>query len=165
MIIVEGMDGVGKTTLVDYLVTQDMSKHHFDYDSKNLDLMTKYMKLLENETDDLVLDRSFISEMVYGPVLRGASKLQLIDYKELLLAYQSVGLFIIYLTAPKNELLKRRKNDCSDYSNLAKYYDDLNRQYDFIMSYTQQFVDVHKFDTKEVSETEVQQSVKKLVLK
>ena len=37
MIIVEGIDGVGKTTLVDYLVTQGMKKHHFGYDEKNLD--------------------------------------------------------------------------------------------------------------------------------
>lgn len=165
MIVVEGIDGVGKTTLVDYLVEQGMSKHHFDYDSKNLDLMTKYMKLLEDDTSSLVLDRSFISEMVYGPVIRGKSKLQLCDYRELLLAYKEKGLSVIYLTAPKVELLKRRQYDADDYSNISRYYDALNMRYDFIMSYSQQFVDLHRFDTGETSKIEVQQSVKRLILK
>ena len=84
MIIVEGIDGVGKTTLVDYLVTQGMKKHHFGYDEKNLDLITKYMRLLDKDTSSLVLDRSFISEMVYGPVLRGGSKIDLEAYTKLL---------------------------------------------------------------------------------
>ncbi len=165
MIIVEGIDGVGKTTLVDYLVTQGMSKHHFGYDSKNLDLITKYMSLLKDNTDSLVLDRSFISEMVYGPVIRNMCKLELEDYRKLLLAYKDRGVSIIYLIAPKVELLKRRQHDDSDYSNIEKYYDELNGQYDSIMEYSNQFVDVHKFDTHEMSENEVQELVRKIVLK
>ena len=75
MIIIEGLDGVGKTTLVDYFVNMGMKKYHFDYDAKNMDLFTKYMRVLEEKSDILVLDRSFVSEMVYGPVLRNNCKL------------------------------------------------------------------------------------------
>ena len=35
MLIIEGIDGVGKTTLVEYLQNWSMKKFHFDYDSKN----------------------------------------------------------------------------------------------------------------------------------
>ena len=48
MIIVEGIDGVGKTTLVDYIVEQGLEKHHFDYDEKNMDLYKKYMRVLNS---------------------------------------------------------------------------------------------------------------------
>ena len=95
MLIVEGMDGVGKTTLVDYFVSNGMKKYHFDYDVKNMDLMTKYMRILKEDTGSLVLDRSFISEMVYGPVLRGKSKIDLEEYTKLLMAYKQVDTSII----------------------------------------------------------------------
>ena len=162
MIIVEGIDGVGKTTLVDYLVTQGMKKHHFGYDEKNLDLITKYMRLLDKDTSSLVLDRSFISEMVYGPVLRGGSKIDLEAYTKLLLAYKERGLSIIYLTAPKDELLKRRQYDDSDYANIENYYNGLNSYYDAIMDYSQQFVDVYRINTHEMNETAVQGFARKL---
>ena len=45
MLIVEGIDGVGKTTLVDFVVSKGMKKQHFDYDAKNMDLYTKYENL------------------------------------------------------------------------------------------------------------------------
>lgn len=55
-----------------------------------------------------MLDKSFISEMVYGPIIRNKCKLSLEDYTKLLIAYKNVGTKIIYLTAPKDVLLKRR---------------------------------------------------------
>lgn len=88
MIVIEGLDGVGKTTLVDYFVNMGMRKYHFDYDEKNMDLFTKYMKVLNEKTDILVFDRSFISEMVYGPVLRNNCKLSLEQYTKLLQEYK-----------------------------------------------------------------------------
>ena len=80
LIIFEGLDNCGKTTLVDYFVNRGMKKYHFDYDAQNMDLFTKYMRVLDEKTDILVLDRSFISEMVYGPVLRNNCKLTVEQY-------------------------------------------------------------------------------------
>jgi len=111
MLIIEGIDGVGKTTLVEYLQSYGMKKFHFDYDSKNMDLLPKYMNVLSLNDSELVLDRSFISEMVYGPVMRNTCKLNVEDYTKLLIAYKTAGAKIIYLTAPKDVLLKRRNDD------------------------------------------------------
>lgn len=163
MIIVEGLDGVGKTTLVNYFVSNGMRQHHFDYDAKNTDLMTKYMLILKEDTTSLVLDRSFISEMVYGPVLRGKSKLDLKEYKALLMAYKQVGTAIIYLTAPKDTLLLRRKNDEKDYNTIRQYYDLLNKQYDMIMRYSKGYINLYRYDTSLETELQIQQRVKRLI--
>ena len=50
MVIIEGLDGVGKTTLVDYLVENGLKKYHFDYDENNLDIYTKYINVLNQDT-------------------------------------------------------------------------------------------------------------------
>jgi hypothetical protein len=165
MIIVEGIDGVGKTTLVDYIVEQGLEKHHFDYDEKNMDLYKKYMRVLNSSNLNKVLDRSFISEMVYGPVIRGKSKLELEQFKRLLLEYKKSRTSIIYLTAPKEILLKRREKDLTDFEMIQKFYDKLNLQYDKVMSYSMDFIDVLKLDTSLNSSEEVQRKVKRRILK
>ena len=165
MIIVEGIDGVGKTTLVNFIVEYGLEKHHFDYDAKNMDLYNKYMSILNSTNFNKVLDRSFISEMVYGPVLRGKSKLQLEQYKELLLEYKKSGTTIVYLTAPKEVLLQRRQNDLEDYETIQKFYEELNFYYESIMNYSSDYINVIKIDTSLNNSQEVQDKVKGLILK
>lgn len=166
MLIIEGIDGVGKTTLVDYLQSYGMKKYHFDYDSKNMDLLSKYMKVLSAEDDDeLVLDRSFISEMVYGPVIRNSCKLSLENYTELLNAYKNAGAKIIYLTAPKEVLLKRRNGDKDDYEVITDHYEELNNKYDEIIEYSTKFIDVMTINTHEENIEQIRDHVKKLVIK
>lgn len=165
MLIIEGIDGVGKTTLVEYLQTFGMKKFHFDYDYNNMDLLSKYMKLLSIDNEQLVLDRSFISEMVYGPVMRNNCKLSIDDYTKLLVAYKNSGCKIIYLTAPKEELLKRRNNDKSDYEIINNYYNELHEKYEEIMNSSSQFIEVIKINTYEKNVEQVRSSIKKLVRK
>lgn len=165
MLIIEGIDGVGKTTLVEYLQSYGMKKYHFDYDSKNMDLFSKYMKVLLEDDSELVLDRSFISEMVYGPVIRNKCKLSLEDYAKLLIAYKNAGAKIIYLTAPKDVLLKRRNDEKSDYEVITNHYEELNKKYDEIMEYSSKFIDVIAINTHEANIEQVRSQVKKLVRK
>lgn len=165
MLIIEGIDGVGKTTLVEYLQSYGMKKYHFDYDSKNMDLFSKYMKVLLEDDSELVLDRSFISEIVYGPVIRNKCKLSLEDYTKLLIAYKNAGAKIIYLTAPKDVLLKRRNDEKSDYEVITNHYEQLNEKYDEIMEYSSKFIDVIVINTHEANIEQVRSQVKKLVRK
>lgn len=165
MLIIEGIDGVGKTTLVEYLQSYGMKKYHFDYDSKNMDLFSKYMKVLLENDSELVLDRSFISEMVYGPVIRNKCKLSLEDYTKILIAYKNAGAKIIYLTAPKDVLLKRRNDEKSDYEVIANHYEELNKKYDEIMEYSSKFIDVIAINNHEANIEQVRSQVKKLVRK
>ena len=165
MIIIEGIDGVGKTTLVHYLETLGFKKYHFDYDIKNLDLLSKYMKILLLEDNYIVLDRSFISEMVYGPVIRGISKLSIEAYTNLLNAYKNADARIIYLPAPKEILLQRRNNDKKDYEIIKYYYDELNKKYNEIMEYSSKFIDITTINTYLENIEQVRNHVKKLVIK
>ena len=165
MLIIEGIDGVGKTTLVEYLESCGMKKSHFDYDSKNMDLLTKYMSVLLHNENDLVLDRSFISEMTYGPVIRNDCKLSIEDYTKLLIAYNNAGTKIIYLTAPKDVLLSRRNNDLSDFEVISKHYEKLNNKYEEIMQNSSDFIEVIKIDTSKENIHEVRNHVRTLVKK
>lgn len=165
MIIIEGLDGVGKTTLVDFFVKMGMKKFHFNYDAYNIDLFTKYMRLLNEETSILVLDRSFISEMVYGPVLRNNCKLTIEQYTELLKAYKEKETTIIYLTAPKEVLLERRSNDLNDYEIINKYYDSLNDRYNEIMNFSSNYLNVLNYDSFAMNKEEIQYNAKRLIVK
>ena len=165
MIVIEGLDGVGKTTLVDYFVSVGMIKFHFNYDMQNMDLFSKYMRVLNEKTGTLVLDRSFISEMVYGPVLRNNCKLTIEQYTELLKAYSERDTSIIYLTAPKEVLLERRTCDIKDYEMLYKYYEALNARYDEIMDYSCNYINILHYDSYAMKPEEIQNNAKRLILK
>ena len=165
MIVIEGLDGVGKTTLVDYFVSMGMKRFHFDYDSQNMDLFTKYMQVLDEKTDFLVLDRSFISEMVYGPILRNNCKLTIEQYTDLLKSYQRKGAVIVYLTAPKEILLARRANDLKDYETIDKYYETLNARYDEIMDYSCNYISILQYNSFDMNEEEIRNNTKRLIIK
>ena len=165
MIIIEGIDGVGKTTLVDYFVNMGMRKYHFDYDVNNMDLFTKYMRVLSVETKYLVFDRSFISEMVYGPVLRNKCKLTIEQYTQLLIEYNNCHTSIIYLKEKKNVLLTIRSNDLKDFEMIKNYYELLNSKYDEIINYSGNYIDILKFDSCIFSKEEIQNRSKRLILK
>ena len=147
------------------LFSVGMKKYHFDYDAKNMDLFTKYMHVLAEKTDILVLDRSFISEMVYGPVLRNNCKLTIEQYTELLKSYKEKGATIIYLTAPKEILLERRANDLKDYEMIDKYYETLNVRYDEIMDYSSNYINILQYDSFAMNKEEIQNNTKRLIVK
>lgn len=75
LIVLDGCDGAGKTTLAAALA--DLHGHaivHATPTPPGTDLLAKYHALLA-QPGPIVLDRSFISELVYGPIDRGHSRL------------------------------------------------------------------------------------------
>jgi thymidylate kinase len=123
------------------------------------------MRVLDEKTDILVLDRSFISEMVYGPVVRNNCKLTLEQYTELLKKYKENGFKIVYLTAPKEVLLERRSNDMKDYEIIDIYYEKLSARYEEIMDYSHNYIDVFRYDSFAMSKEEIQNNTKRLMIK
>lgn len=99
-IVIEGGDGVGKSTLAHLLVTQyGFTAVHSPRTPEHQDLISRYHDLLARP-GRLVLDRSFLSELVYGPLYRGHSRLtwiQALDLAQLVTARDGV---FLHLTAP-----------------------------------------------------------------
>ncbi|MBP2400728.1 hypothetical protein [Streptomyces syringium] len=96
----DGCDGVGKSTLAAHLSDKyGFTVVHSPRTPDHQDLTSRYRTLL-NQPGKLLLDRCFISELVYGPLFRGRSRIthaQAIDLAETLATRQ--GLFI-HLTSP-----------------------------------------------------------------
>jgi len=78
MLIVEGSDLVGKTTLIKALCDEatnrghPMIPQHFGLLPDNWDFLCDYMKFINNRT---VMDRFIMSEVVYGETLRKKSRI------------------------------------------------------------------------------------------
>lgn len=88
LIIVEGPDGAGKSTLVKKLEKQfnAMSIHNCEYpsaDGDQLEAIFSYQFTIAEHlamraivpSSVVILDRSFLSELIYGPVYRGKPRL------------------------------------------------------------------------------------------
>lgn len=158
MIILEGLDGVGKSTIVEHLKQFGFDNLHYDYDSTNNDLFKKYTSISgRKDLSNLIADRSFFSEIVYGNVLREKSRISDEQFVDLLKLYASLDVKIIYLTSDKNVLLKRRQEDKKDFEMLSNKYDELNGKYNEVMNVSAKYLPILHIDT---SERDIKQTFK-----
>lgn len=79
IVILEGPDGSGKTTLAKWLQHRyDLVYHHEGPPPAGVSVIDHYLELLETARDfDVVFDRMALGERVYGPILRGEDRLGL----------------------------------------------------------------------------------------
>lgn len=161
MIIVEGIDGTGKTVLVSKLKELGFNTVFYDYDPITQDLISKYRNINLVSAKSGVSDRSFISELTYGTILRGYSRLTLANYKSLLSFYASIGTNIVYLKADLETLLERRKDNPYDFEVLYRYFTPLNKIYDKMMNMAQEYISVIEFNTAKMSQEEILQAMLK----
>lgn len=131
-IIIEGLDGTGKSTLSAYLEQKGYTSLHCEYSNREKNVFKKYKHLLLTASN-LVFDRSFISEIVYGSILRGSIRIRSEEIIELLSICSNNNYILIYLYASKAELLKR-VNNSADYNLLLKYYDLLSNEYQKVIN-------------------------------
>jgi len=159
MLIVEGIDGTGKTSIVSRLKDFGMNTVFYDYDPLAYDLIKKYKNI--NIVKNGVSDRSFISELTYGNVVRGHSRLTEDDYKILLDFYASLGTDVIYLKANLRTLLERRQDDQADLELLYKFFEPLAESYDKAIQIAKQYLPVHEYDTADTTVDKILDSLKK----
>jgi thymidylate kinase len=106
-IVFEGCDGTGKTTLAEATAQNiNASLIHSTLTPPGTDLVTTYHCLLE-PAGRLVFDRCFLSELVYGPLYRGHTRL---TYQHMATLVRHVvarnGIFV-HVTAPANVIRQR----------------------------------------------------------
>ncbi len=78
IVLIEGCDGTGKTTLANELVSYGYDYHHFVVPDKPV--MRYWFEKLQTLTQPTVLDRLHLSEEAYGPVFRDGSALSELDW-------------------------------------------------------------------------------------
>jgi len=75
LIIFEGCDGSGKSTLIEKLTSvvpnNYLVNHNGVYESREIAFATYNAQLNTHSDSQLLLDRSYISELIYGSIIRG----------------------------------------------------------------------------------------------
>jgi thymidylate kinase len=98
-VILEGCDGVGKTTLAKTLAADHgYTALHNGRTSDEVDMSVLYLGLLETP-GRLVLDRCFLSELVYEPLYRNSSRLTWNDALDLVAAVVARDGVFVHLAA------------------------------------------------------------------
>jgi len=129
ILTLDGCDGTGKTTLAEYLQAQHgFTVIHSSRTPDHVDLAARYRQILAT-AGRLVLDRCFVSELVYGPLRYGRSRLSWNDAVELSATLAARGGAFVHLTgtpaAIQRRLLDRRDTELpalGDISDLVTAY-------------------------------------------
>jgi thymidylate kinase len=107
VIVLDGCDGTGKTTLATALADcHGYALIHSARTPDGTDIAGRYRGILA-QAGPLVLDRSFISELVYGPLLHGQSRLSLAEAADLAVIVTGRGGTLVHLTGQPEEIAGR----------------------------------------------------------
>ena len=137
IIIIEGPDGSGKTTLAEKLSKQ--TKYPIIHMSKpetaeELKLMKgEYLQTIRSGKN-MIFDRCWYSEMVYGPIMREGSAISYQDMYELEEQLAKAGAIIIYATGPKAALWQRCTKRGEDYVTSRDDFNAICEDFDRLMS-------------------------------
>lgn len=118
IIIIEGPDGSGKTTLANKLSEQTgyhvihMVQPKDDADKQRM--MVEYMNVLKSGKN-AIFDRCWYSEMVYGPIMRDTSIISYPQMYELERLLTKKGAMIVYCTDSPEVLWQRATSRGEDY--------------------------------------------------
>lgn len=145
IIILEGPDGAGKTTLAKQLAEAfQLRIHHEGPPPKNVSVLQHYGRILDAARgQNVVFDRLYVGERVYGPIVRGEDRLGGDGYKRMRQLSWAVGALEI-LCLPSFEVCltnwQNRKGELfADAAKLRQVHDSYRRyftasmylQYDF----------------------------------
>lgn len=110
LIILEGVDGVGKSTLAEKLATGllgDVAILHKGPPTTD-DMLLEYLKPLydyvPSHTRHIICDRWHIGEDVYGPIYRGGSKFNDDTRWFVNLSLRNLGAFLVYCERPFTDI-------------------------------------------------------------
>ncbi len=165
IMILEGCDGVGKTTLADTFIFYGYKKTHFLYDQTASSIVEKYIKIFFKiepliARKRFILDRSFMSEHVYGPVLRGISRLSDEEFIFLCRKFSNLGGVINYLRADPKVILQRIQKRAIDDTMLEEStVRELYDRYEYVISLATKHCEVQTIDTDQLSIVDVVKTV------
>lgn len=136
IILIDGPDGSGKTTLANKISTQTgYPIVHMSYPKtaeEKQQMMQQYVNAIKG-AKNIIFDRCWYSEMVYGPIVRSGSAISYPEMYALEKLLAKVGAIIIYCTGTKSTLWKRCQKRGEDYIVSKDAFDTLCDAYDEVM--------------------------------
>ena len=118
ILIIEGPDGSGKTTLANKLSEQTgwpvIHRVQPKTDADKQQMLAEYIRIIKNGKN-AILDRGWYSEMAYGPIMRDASVISYPQMYELERLLAKKGALIIYCTDSPEILWQRATRRGEDY--------------------------------------------------
>ena len=107
LVVIDGCDGTGKTTLARQIsVRYGHLLTHASLSPAGTDLFAKYEAMVAS-SEPLVMDRSFVSELVYGPLERGVSRLSLLQARQLAATVAERQGVLVHLTGNPDRIIRR----------------------------------------------------------
>lgn len=152
--IVEGPDGAGKTTLVNKIIKANPNaiKLHFSKPETDAEAFnywhTYYEAMKETEKSPVtIFDRSWYSDMVYGPVMRGREEMRQENAELLELVVMALGGgVIIYCTGDPKVLWQRCQKRGEEHVPSFTKLKELCNKYEQVMK-TPKYLPVVRYDT------------------
>ncbi len=153
IIIIEGPDGSGKTMLAEKLAKQNKcSVVHRQQPKTEEDkrvMMEEYVKLIKSNKT-VILDRSWYSELAYGPVMRDES---VISYPEMYVLEEllaRLGGLIIYATGSKTTMWNRCQHRGEDYITDRDTFNTICDNFDVIMNTVPHHIPVVRYEYQDL---------------
>lgn len=138
LIILEGVDGSGKTTLANELSnTYNIPIVKFSYPKTKKDktqMFYNYIKLMYENNFNLILDRSWVSELVYGDIMRNECVLNDMEIGILNYLVNIHKGTLIYCDIGKIQSFNSAKKRGEDYVTNFKTHYFLYEKYDEMLS-------------------------------
>jgi hypothetical protein len=149
LIVVTGVDQVGKSTVARILGQRGHHVVHCPYRPDISDLYAHHRRLLLDTPHQTVFDRSFISEHVYGPVLRGHSRLteqQFLDLLTLLASRTGIVLYLYEREALLHDRLTASAPGNPGHHTIAEHVSTLLSKYEAVLEVVQTRVPVRRLE-------------------
>lgn len=153
IIIIEGPDGAGKTTLANKLQKQTgymlLHRSQPKSEEEKAKMMAEYMDVLKSGKN-CIMDRCWYSEMVYGPVMRDAAVISYPQMYALERQLARAGGLVIHCTGSLQTLWKRCLTRGEDYIVDKDTFTKIYNGYDELMNGVPHTVPVVTYEYKDL---------------
>ena len=162
-IVLEGADKTGKTTLAKEIEKIGYTRIHSAYNPTHIDIFQHYVSLIENTNLPCVFDRIFISEVAYGNVFRGYSRLDTEEVTYLLKLLSIKGCIILYLKENIETMMNRLSSAAGHQIFSPEQLIDLTEEYDKCMRRASEYLPVYEVSLSEIAKERLIEHIEQII--